>query len=349
MKCFRIRHVAPGLLFVGAVLSSPLVWSMDEMSDSQLATTTGQDGITVLIAPPKLGTALGTGQTNGLVVGAAVLHDKDGFSYLNTDGSTNSTYSGLGHAGALIFGDASQANSVNTAGTAMGIYASSPITIKVDASNGKVTSGLGGTSPVLNVNVALPNDFLIRTGDVSLGASKRIAIATGASGATVANAAVGGISGTAYKIMNSVDIALGVATALNIQLGSTPQGGLLKFSNFNIPSISFGLSLVSPNGGAVAASNLTASVVMTNLNLTGAFVDAIQDMGLALSGSSSGIGGLILQDSSLTVGGLQFNNIIAGTAGSSDATFGGSKNASIGSFGLTNLTVSNLKIGVSGM
>jgi hypothetical protein len=49
------------------------------------------------------------------------------------------------------------------------------------------------------------------------------------------------------------------------------------------------------------------------------------------------------------VGGLQLNDVTAGTSGNSNANFGGMKNASMGSFGISNMTVSNLKIGVSGM
>ncbi|MDE2421851.1 MAG: hypothetical protein KGO49_11815 [Gammaproteobacteria bacterium] len=352
MRCLSVRRVAPSLLLVGATLLSALAWPMDEMSDNQLATTTGQDGITVLIAPPKLGAVLATGQTNGLVIGAMLLHDKNGFA-------------GFTSGGALIFGDASQANAANATGVQMGIYASSPIQVVMDASNGQAASGTGGTKPLLNINVGLPGDLLIRTGDISIDASNRNSaanpIAVGATGATAANAAIGGTQGYAYKIMSSIDIALGVATSLNIQLGNTQQGGLLKFSNFNIPSLSLGLNLVSPNGGTVAASNLTASVVMTNLNLTGAVVDAVQDMGLALGGSSTGVGGLILQDAQLgcastdttcktnTPMSMVVNSVTVGTSGVSDGTFGGSKNASMGSFGLTNVSVSNLKIGVSGM
>jgi hypothetical protein len=343
MKCLSARHVAPSLLLVSATLSSALAWSMDTMSDVQLATTTGQDGITILIAPPKLtiaqqnvaGQAVLT-QTNGLIVGAALLHDKDGFT-------------GFTSAGALILGDASQANAANAVGVQMGVYASTPVSVTIDASSGKAALGLGGTKPVLNISVALPSDLLIRTGDVSLGVSNRTGIAVGATGATAANAAVGRTSGVAYKILNSADIALGVATSLSIELGNISQGGLLKLSSFNIPSISFGLSLASPNGGAVASANLTATTVITNLNLTGAVVDAVTDMGLALGGSATGIGGLILQDSSFTVGGLQLNNVTAGTSGNANANFGGMNNAPMGSFGISNMTVANLKIGVSGL
>lgn len=346
MKCLSVRVIAPSLLIIGTVLSPVLAWSMDEMTDSQLSTTTGQYGITVLIAPPKLTAAQQSvagqpvlTQANGLIIGAAVLHDKDGFT-------------GYTSAGALIFGDAKQANIGNTAGIQAGLYASAPIKVTIDASNGKVLTGLGGASPVLNVNLALPSDLLIRTGDVSLDVSNRTGILVGASGATKANAAIGGTAGKAIKIIDSMDIAFGgTAISVNLQLGNTPQGGMISFGTLNIPTITFSsLSLASPNGGAVAPSQLVMTPLITNLNLTGATIDAVSDMGLALGGSSTGIGGVIFSDSSLTVGSLQLNGITAGTVGAISTNIAPNMmNASMGSFGVTGLTATNLKIGVSGM
>lgn len=353
MKCLSVRVIAPSLLLVGTVLSPVLAWSMDEMTDSQLSTTTGQDGITVLIAPPKLTAAQQSvagqpvlTQTNGLIVGATILHDKDGFT-------------GYTSAGALVFGDAKQANAANAVGIQSGVYASTPIKVTLDSSNGKVATGLGGTLPVLNMNLTLPSDLLIRTGDVSLDVSSRSGIAVGAAGATTANAAIGGTTGKAVKIMNSMDIAFGgTVISLNLQLGHTPQGGMISFGTLNIPSITFsGLSLASPNGGAVSPSQLAMTPLITNLDLTGAKIDAVVDMGLALGASSTGVGGLIYSDASLTVGSLQLNNVTAGTSGAISATVvtpgstftNGMANASLGSFGVTGLTATNVRIGVSGM
>lgn len=348
MKCLSVRVIAPSLLLVGTVLSPVLAWSMDEMTDSQLSTTTGQDGITVLIAPPKLTAAQQSvagqpvlTQTNGLIVGAAILHDKDGFT-------------GYTSAGALVFGDAKQANAANAVGIQSGVYASTPIKMTIDSSNGKVATGLGGTLPVLNVNVALPTDLLIRTGDVSLDVSSRSGIAVGAAGATTANAAIGGTTGKAVKIMNSTDIAFGgTAISLNLQLGHTPQGGMISFGTLNIPSITFsGLSLASPNGG-VSPSQLAMTPLITNLDLTGAKIDAVVDMGLALGGSSTGIGGVIFSDASLTIGEVKLNNVMAGNTCAAPCTGAtiaqGMANASLGSFGVIGMTATNLRIGVSGM
>lgn len=345
MKCLSVRVIAPSVLLVSTVLSPVLAWSMEAMSDSQLSITTGQDGITVLIVPPTLTAAQKSvagqpvlTQTNGLIVGAAILHDKDGFT-------------GYTSAGALVIGDAKQANAANAAGIQAGLYASAPIKLTIDASNGKVLTGLGGILPVLNVNVALPSDLLIRTGDVSLDVSNRTGILVGATGATKANAAIGGTTGKAIKILNSMDIAFGgTAISVNLQLGHTPQGGMISFGTLNIPSITFSsLSLASPNGG-VAPSQLVMTPLITNLNLTGAQIDAVADMGLALGGSSTGVGGVILSDSSLTVGGIQLNNVTAGTVGATSINIAPNMaNASLGSFGITGLTATNLRIGVSGM
>ena len=204
------------LALVTAIATSGSAFAMQSMDDAALGNTTGQDGITILLAPPTLSTAqqtaLGVTQTNGIQIGAAVLHDKDGFT------------GNLG-GGAIILGDAKQANTANTAGVAMGIFGSSPIAVTIDTSNGQAATGTGGTKPILNIGVALPTDLLIRTGDISVDGSARAGIATGAAGATVANAATGGTTGNSVKILNSLDIALGGAS-LNIQLGNTQQSGI---------------------------------------------------------------------------------------------------------------------------
>lgn len=341
MKCLRVRVIATSLLLVSTVLSPIVAWSMDAMTDNQLSATTGQDGVTLLIDMPKLAVAdvsAGVTRTNGLVVGAVVLHDKDGFT-----GNTS--------AGALVFGDAKQANTANAAGIQAGLYASNPIVVKIDASNGQPALGTGGTKPILNIGVALPSDLLIRTGDVALDVSNRTGIVVGSAGATNASAAIGGTTGKAIKILNSMDISFGgTAISVTLQLGHTPQGGMISFGTLNIPSVTFSsLSLASPNGG-VAPSQLVMTPLITNLNLTGAQIDVVADMGLALGASSTGVGGVMFSDSSLTVGGIQFNNVTAGTVGATSINIAPSMaNAPLGSFGVTNMTVTNLKIGVSGM
>ncbi|MDE2421850.1 MAG: hypothetical protein KGO49_11810 [Gammaproteobacteria bacterium] len=315
------------LALVSAIASCGSAYAMQTMDDSALSDTTGQDGITILIGPPKLATAVTTTgdtltRTNGIVIGAAVLHDKDGFA------------GNLG-GGAIIIGDAKQANTANTAGTAMGIYGSTPIKVVIDASNGQAASGTGGTKPILNIAVSLPADLLIRTGDISVDGSARAGIATGASGATAANAATGGTTGNAVKILNSMDIALGGST-LNIQLGNTQQAGITPGQTTMIKlggSIAGGLSIANlsihdantynPTAGQFGGGDLGVSMLTvkdtggTSLTLSAA-VDVVADASQAFGGPATGVGGLIV-----TSGGpasdIMMQNV---TLGSTTSTLG---------------------------
>jgi len=306
-------------------------YAMQSMDDAALSATTGQDGITILIAPPTLTgaqqTALGVTQSNGIQIGAAVLHDKDGFT------------GNLG-GGAIILGDAKQANAANAAGVAMGVFGSSPIAVTIDASNGQAGTGTGGTKPILNIGVTLPTDLLIRTGDISVDGSARaniaVGAAVGAAGATVANAATGGTTGNAVKILSSLDIALGGAS-LNIQLGNTQQSGItpgqttmIKMSGTIANGLTIsGLALHDANvfnpavgqfgGGDLGVSTITIKDTGAATGLTlAAAVDVIADANVipALAAyTPAGRGALVI-----TTGGpaidIMMQNITLGSASS---------------------------------
>lgn len=309
------------LALVSAIATSGSAFAMQSMDDAALSATTGQDGITILIAPPTLAAPLATGQTNGIIIGAAVLHDKDGFA-------------GRLGGGAIILGDASQANAANAVGTQMGVFGSQPIRVTIDASNGQVATGTGGTTPILNISVGLPSDLLIRTGDISVDGSARAGIAVGAAGATIANAATGGTSGNAVKILNSMDIALGSAT-MNIQLGNTVQSGvtagqttMIKMGGTVAGGLTIsGIGLVDANvfnpaigqfgGGTLGLGTLTLTDAGgTDLTLSAA-VDVVADASLAFGGPATGRGGLII-----TAGGNQDIMIQNITLGSATSTLG---------------------------
>lgn len=315
------------LTLVSAIAASGSAFAMQSMDDAALSATTGQDGITILIAPPALTagqkTALGVTQSNGIQIGAAVLHDKDGF------------VGNLG-GGAIILGDAKQANTANTAGVAMGVFGSQPIVVTIDASNGQVAAGTGGTKPILNIGVALPTDLLIRTGDISVDGSARAGIAVGAAGATVPNAATGGTTGTSVKILDSLDIALGGAS-LNIQLGNTQQAGItagqttmIKMSGSIAGGLTIsGLSLKDANvfnpavgqfgGGALGVSTITIKDTGAATGLTlAAAVDVIADANVIpdlAAYTPAGRGALVI-----TTGGpandIMMQNITLGSASS---------------------------------
>ncbi len=182
------------LALVTAIATSGSAFAMQTMNDSDLSATTGQDGITIKITPPP----------TGLVIDKAILHDKDGFA-------------GALEGGAIVIGDATGTGvkmNVSTAGA--------PILVDIDSSGGSNTAGaLTGTAPVLNVKVTLPN-LSIKTGDISVAGSARSGLVYSAT-----SAATGGTTGTAVKILDSMNIDLGGIT-LNVQLGNTPQGAMIK-------------------------------------------------------------------------------------------------------------------------
>jgi hypothetical protein len=315
------------LVLVTAVASCGSAYAMQSMDDSALSDTTGQDGITILIAPPTLSAAqklaLGVTQTNGLRIGAVVLHDKDGFA-----GNGTTIPASLG-GGAIIIGDASQANAANTAGVALGLFGSTPIVVTIDASNGQAATGTGGTKPLLNISVALPADLLIRTGDISVDGSARAGIATGAAGATIANAATGGTTGNSVKILDSLDITMGGAK-MNIQLGNTQQAGItpgqttmIRMSGTVVGGMSIkGLKLhdgnvFNPAVGQFGGGDLGVSLITikdtggTDLTMAAA-VDVIADAS-AVFGTPAGVGALVI-----TTGGpasdIMMQNVTLGSA-----------------------------------
>jgi len=316
------------LTLVTAIASCGSAYAMQSMDDAALSSTTGQDGITILIAPPTVAGVTTTGdtltRTNGIVIGAAVLHDKDGFA------------GNLG-GGAIIIGDAHQANTNNAVGTQLGIYGSSPIKVTIDASNGQAATGTGGTKPILNIGVTLPTDLLIRTGDISVDGSARAGIATGAASATAANAATGGTTGNSAIILNSMDIALGGAT-LNIQLGNTQQAGITPGQTTMIKvggTIAGGLGIANlgikdnntynPTAGQFGGGTLNVGLLTvtdhasSNLTLSAA-VDVIADASqvFGTTYATAGTGALII-----TSGGpasdIMMQNV---TLGSSSSTIG---------------------------
>lgn len=173
----------PQLALVSAIAISGNAMAMQALDDDALSAATGQDGITIQITPP------GT----GITIDSIVVHDADG-----------RTGNGLsGAAGAIVLGDNLNGNAgnqfaINTGGD--------DITVVIDA------DGNGG-APVLNVNIQLPTNLTITTGDISVAASTGV-------GNAVTNSVV---------VIDTFDVSLGGA-ALNIQLGNEAQGAMIVAS-----------------------------------------------------------------------------------------------------------------------
>jgi len=219
----------PQLALVSAIAVSGSAFAMEALNDATLSNTTGQDGITIAIKPPvknfdaKINptTGLGTsyftatgGQAGVIDIDSVRIHDKDGEASLG--------FGTTGDAGAIVLDGFSLAGSA-------------PIVVKIDA------DGNAG-APVLNVNVALPQTLVIRTGDISVAESNGI----------------GAALGNQVKVLDSMDIKMGAAT-LNIQLGNEAQGAMIKVAG----SVDGGLVINNfklndaNSGGSIGIDSLT--------------------------------------------------------------------------------------------
>lgn len=219
------------LALVSAIAVSGNAMAMQALDDAQLASTTGQDGITLTIKPPVKPFAALTAGAGGVInIDSIYVHDKDGLAV--ADGGT-------GTAGAITL-------------DGFAIAGSAPIVVKIDADGG--TAGAGGA--FLNVNVALPSELIIRTGDIGVADSAR---------SVGAATTVRGIVGTSTKILDSIDVKLGGAT-MNIQLGNQVQTGfvnaqtMIKVSGQIANGLSIsGITLRDDTGSAPTATNLGSS------------------------------------------------------------------------------------------
>lgn len=222
------------LALVSAIAVSGNAMAMQALDDAQLASTTGQDGITLTIKPPvKPFAALTAGAGGVIAIDNIYVHDKGGLAVV--DGGT-ATSGAITLDGFAIAGNA-------------------PIVVKIDADGN--TTGTGGA--FLNVNVALPSELIIRTGNIGVAASNRVA----GDAATVK----GIVGASQNQILDSIDIKLGGAT-MNIQLGNEVQAGfvestaMIKVSG----SIADGLSIT---GVTLRDEAGTAAVSATHLGDNG--------------------------------------------------------------------------------
>ena len=125
------------LALVSAIAVSGNAMAMQALDDAQLASTTGQDGITLTIKPPvKAFSGLTAGAGGVIAIDHIYVHDKDGLAI--ADGGT-------GTAGAITL-------------DGFAIAGNQPIVVKIDADGGGAAAG----GAFLNVNVALPSEPFYR-------------------------------------------------------------------------------------------------------------------------------------------------------------------------------------------
>lgn len=180
LKLLKVKTIITTCL----ALASGSVCALQVMDDDSMSRATGQDGLTIKLENFAPNARVIWTDTNGI-------NPADGINPLDY-GLTGSP-----EAGAVAFGDGT------TAGNFRVSNGTTVITVDADA-------GAGGVLPVMNVNIDLPDDLSIQTGDIYVAAKD-----------TNNNL----INQT--KIMHDMKIELG-GLGLNIQLGNTPQDGFIR-------------------------------------------------------------------------------------------------------------------------
>jgi hypothetical protein len=287
-----------------AISANAMAAQMQSLDDEALSAATGQDGISITIA--------------GDIVADMIVHDKDGFTATDIGGTAAlQTASGIatGSAGAIVL----DGFSIRDTGT---VKKGIALHIDADANAG---------APVLNVNVALPDELTINTGDIYVAESGGIAAA----------AAAQYTDATKAKILDNIQVKLGNAK-MNIQLGNAPQGAFIAMDG----SITGGLTL---NNFSILAPTLTGPQ-WTALGLPASLTQGTTDRGIhmaSISVKSAGTNDLTLNGTKINI--ADQGLVVSGTSNIdlriSDLKLGSKANTqALGDIALLNVTVPTLVV-----
>ncbi len=271
MKLFTKLAIVSAMAISGNAMAG-----LTGLNDTTMSQTTGQDGLTIKIAPPS----------TGIKIDSIYVHDKDGLRDLTAAANqgaalvnTATSYGGTGHAGAIVVGKNSGAGN----GMSITTGAGQSIVATIDADSGQGNAaGVNGSTAFLNVNLALPANMTVNTGDIGVAGSKRDGITTAAK-----DVSTRGIVASNYvKILDPLSVDLN-GLAMNIQLGNTPQGAMIKTSGTMTGGLALNnLSLTdAAGGGAIVVDKIG---VYDN---AGANLSLNANIGVTTTGLQIGING----------------------------------------------------------
>jgi hypothetical protein len=301
------------------------VYAMDVLDDTQLAQLTGQDGISITIQPKSATQAGLIGFSDAAFIDRDGLTGTTGASIRNVSAGTSTAYTGVGSVLLNM-----RANSGIQLLTSTGTYSVGAITIDMDA------DGSAGQSskPMLYMTVNLPADVVKIKADIQ-DFSVRADTLSGL------NVVTGSVEKPIVQFSQGIDFTLASQLKLAIVLGA--EGTAANMNHFvtlvsaNFSSIDLGTVTLPSIGGLANESSLSAKVKLTNLDLSGAYLDVVST-GLTFGKATIGPFNATITD------------LTAGTVGQSSATvFNGTKVGSLGSFGANGITTTNFKMTVSGM
>ena len=299
------------LALVSAIAMTSSAFALEAADDATLSAATGQDGITILIAPGdrsnvdlgNLGVSAGTiaaidltnhgvvgadNTLNGLSIGQIVVHDDDGFS---SAGTTE-------NSGALVIGSGAAADS-----TVLFADNNIPIVVNIDMV-GSVSGTVAGSDSMLNVQIVTPT-LAIKTGSIYVANSNAADALLDKDGGVVANADdTDGTSldgSTPIAIMNGMEIILG-ATSLNVQLGTEAQGAMVLMNAALVGGLTINNMEVNDatalTGGSFRASSMTVK------NSGSADLNAVVAVNITNTiGGADTFGGLVVRVVALGDGG----------------------------------------------
>ncbi len=286
-----------------AFSANAMAAQLQSLDDSELSAATGQDGISITIA--------------GDIVADMIIHDKDGYQAAGITGPSAADVALNGEAGAIVL----DGFSIRDTGTTK-----KGITLHIDAD-------ANAGAPVLNVNVALPDELTINTGTIYVAESGGVDALTAAQYE----------DSTKAKILDDIEIVLGNAK-MNIQLGNAPQGAFIAMDG----EISGGLTL---NDFSLLAPTLTGAQ-WTALNLPSSLTQTQSDRGIhmaSISVKSAGSADLSLTGTKINI--ADQGLVVSGTSNIDlrikDLSIGskaGMTGKSIGDIALLNLTVPALVV-----
>lgn len=293
-------------------------FALEKMNDQDLASQTGQDGITI-----KLGVS-------------AVAFDQ--VSLIDTDGMTGATGSAALAVAPTNSASSIKINFLKAGGTAV----NNLFTATIDSDGGGASN-----SALANINMAFSELKTITIDPFAIYLAPTVGTAR-----TIGNAGSvfdgSELRSGVFKLLQigegaekfTVDFkdALGV----NVQLGNAPQGHMVQLSgslqSINIPKI----KIFSNNAaGATSSLSLNAELKASNasgISLDGFYIDVVPEgLNFGKTGTTDKFD-------------LTLNNVVAGEMGVSDPNiFNGLKNGSMGNIGMVGASVTNLKVNVKGM
>ena len=243
---------AVGLYFVFQSASA-----LEPLDNVALSKATAQDGLTITLQNIAPNARLIWIDNTGVNASDGILNPVD-YGFINPSS-----------AGAVMFGDGTRAGNFRISeGTTV-------LKLDTDAGNG---------APFLNINIDLPDDLNIQTGDIFVAERKTD----------------GSYVGTT-KIMRDMRIDIG-GLEMNVQLGSSPQGSMLvaygtvndgiKISNFGL----IGAQSAGEEYG-IGASEIKIKDAGSSQDLTinGSSVNVTQE-GLVLKPSAGKVVDILMQD-----------------------------------------------------